>query len=230
MKEDFNSSSESRLNLETHPNYAKYSRELQDGWIFGRKVDNSDMQFSEFRDNFPLLALALGLYLVLSHLFRILYSSKLPTKLATQPLRRAYFFLAFSTIFLYVLFGNSIIFIFIILSLNYAISRIFRGSRANPIITWIFNLFVLFLNEAFKGYHFKSIDERLAFLLRYPCEITLKEVLLYGVRLLLAILTMEFMLHYVYAVAISNTKAWENDTPFELGVIGIFNLLYVWLK
>ncbi|CAG8746357.1 7731_t:CDS:2, partial [Acaulospora morrowiae] len=311
------------LSKETHPNYAKYSQKLEDGWIFGRKVDNSDTQLSEFRDNIPSLALGLVLYLISSHLFRIFYSSRFPVKLATQPLKRAYFFLGFSAAFLYVLFGNSVIFIFTILSLNYAISRTFQGSIANPIITWIFNLSVLYLNETYKGYHFKSIDEHLAFLdrnrgllarwdvnfnismlrlvsynmdyywsfypppnsperndrdlapltekdrintscykedynfiyylsyvtytplylagpiitynnfisqLRYPREITLKDTILYGIRLLLAMLTMEFMLHYIYAVAISNSKAWENDTPFELGFIGIFNLLYVWLK
>jgi protein-cysteine N-palmitoyltransferase HHAT len=44
---------------------------------------------------------------------------------------------------------------------------------------------------------------------------------------------MELILHYLYVVAISKTKAsgsWENDTPFQLSMIGYFNLHIIWLK
>ena len=45
----------------------------------------------------------------------------------------------------------------IILTINYFIATRFGGSKANPILTWVFNLSILFLNEAFSGYKYGSI-------------------------------------------------------------------------
>lgn len=55
----------------------------------------------------------------------------------------------------------------------------------------------------------------------------------YAIRTVFAILTMEFILHYLYVVAISKTKdrgSWEGDSPFQLSMIGYFNLHIIWLK
>ena len=41
---------------ETSPNYPRFEPLLSKGWIFGRKVDNSDSQYRFFRDNLPLLS------------------------------------------------------------------------------------------------------------------------------------------------------------------------------
>ena len=44
---------------------------------------------------------------------------------------------------------------------------------------------------------------------------------------------MEFVLHFLYVVAISKTKdngSWEGDSPFQLSMIGYFNLHIIWLK
>ncbi|CAG8540046.1 22521_t:CDS:2, partial [Racocetra persica] len=270
---------------------------LQDGWLFNRKVDNSDIQFASFRDHYGALILALAVYLVLSHLYQFFLVPKSPAKFQSQPLIRTYFFLGFSIVF--------------------------EGSIANPIITWIFNLGVLFLNETYGNYGFENLNKDLAFLdsnrglitrwdvtfnicmlrlvsfnmdyywsfhpsnnsperndrdlapltekdriigpcfredynfiyylsyalyaplylagpiitynnfiaqLRYPCEINLKETLIYGARLFVAIMIMEFMLHYTYVVAIVKSKAWEGDSPLELAMIGVLNLELVWLK
>ncbi|KAF0433891.1 MBOAT-domain-containing protein [Gigaspora margarita] len=311
------------LSKETHPNYEKYSWRLQDGWIFGRKVDNSDIQFASFRNHYGALIFALAVYLVLSHLYRFFLVPKSPAKFQSQLLIRTYFFLGFSIIFLYVMFGNNIIKILMILSTNYLIPKVFEGSIANPIITWIFNLGILFLNETYGNYKFGDLNENLSFLdnnrglvarwdvtfnicmlrlvsfnmdyywsfhssnntpekndrdlapltekdriigpcfredynfiyylsyilyaplylagpiitynnfiaqLRYPREIDLKTTLIYGLRLFIAIMIMEFMLHYTYVVAIVKSKAWDGDSPLELGMIGVLNLELVWLK
>ncbi|CAG8594577.1 330_t:CDS:10 [Cetraspora pellucida] len=294
--------------FKTHPNYTKYSQRLQDGWLFNRKVDNSDIQFASFRNHYGALILALVIYLVLSHLYQFFFVPKPPAKFQSQPLIRTYFFLG----------------------TNYLIPKVFEGSIANPIITWIFNLGVLFLNESYGNYGFGNLNENLAFLdnnrglitrwdvtfnicmlrlvsfnmdyywsfhpsnnspevilgeshrndrdlapltekdriigpcfhedynfvyylsyalyaplylagpiitynnfiaqLRYPSEINLKETLIYGVRLFITIMIMEFMLHYTYVVAISKSKAWEGDSPLELAMIGVLNLQLVWLK
>ncbi|OBA18943.1 glycerol uptake protein 1 [Metschnikowia bicuspidata var. bicuspidata NRRL YB-4993] len=58
----------------------------------------------------------------------------------------------------------------------------------------------------------------------------LKRILVYGARLMFCVLVMEFLLHFMYVVAVSKTKAWEGDTPFQLSMLGMFNLNIIWLK
>ncbi|KAJ9125464.1 hypothetical protein QFC22_000425 [Naganishia vaughanmartiniae] len=52
----------------------------------------------------------------------------------------------------------------------------------------------------------------------------------YALRFLACILTMEVMLHYMYVVAIKDAGAWQGNTPAELSMIGLWNLIVVWLK
>src|SRR2546421_9499308 len=113
----------------------------------------------------PLLV-ALIVHSLTSYLYKRFYTSSLSssTKSPSQPLSRIYFSLTFSLMFLYLLFGNSLIKILIILTLNYMVSVIFKGSKLNPMITWILNLTILFLNEKYDGYRFVMLDKRLEFL------------------------------------------------------------------
>lgn len=66
----------------------------------------------------------------------------------------------------------------------------------------------------------------------FPLQSTrnLLRTAVYGLRLLFCILVMEFLLHFMYVVAVSKTKAWQGDTPFQLSMIGLFNLNIIWLK
>jgi len=41
---------------------------------------------------------------------------------------------------------------------------------------------------------------------------------------------MEILLHFTYVVAVSKTKAWDGDTPFQISMLGMFNLNIIWLK
>jgi len=47
---------------------------------------------------------------------------------------------------------------------------------------------------------------------------------------------MEVMMHYMYVVAIKDAttstgiRAWAGDTPFELMMVGFFNLFVIWFK
>lgn len=41
---------------------------------------------------------------------------------------------------------------------------------------------------------------------------------------------MEFILHFMYVVAMKDTKAWRGASPAEIGLIGFWNLMIVWLK
>lgn len=52
----------------------------------------------------------------------------------------------------------------------------------------------------------------------------------YFARLVFCILVMEFLLHYMYVVAVSKTQAWQGDTPFQVLMLGMFNLNIIWLK
>lgn len=44
-----------------------------------------------------------------------------------------------------------------ILTINFLISAKLGGSIANPILTWVFNIAILFTNELFRGYRYSAI-------------------------------------------------------------------------
>ena len=52
----------------------------------------------------------------------------------------------------------------------------------------------------------------------------------YALRFFVCMLTMEFILHYMYMVAIKDTKAWDGFSAAELSLVGFWNLIIVWLK
>ncbi|KAI5290031.1 glycerol transporter [Ascosphaera aggregata] len=65
-----------------------------------------------------------------------------------------------------------------------------------------------------------------------PPSITRTRTTLYAIRFLLSLLCMELMLHYIYVVAISRAMSeyWSIYTPFQLSMLGFFNLHHIWLK
>ena len=64
-----------------------------------------------------------------------------------------------------------------------------------------------------------------------PKSISIRGTVLYGIRFFIALLTMELMLHFIYAVAICKAQpAWEVYTPFQVSMLGYFNLHIIWLK
>ena len=66
-----------------------------------------------------------------------------------------------------------------------------------------------------------------------PNTVSRKTLIGYGVRFVTCLLTMELVLHSMYIVAIKDSSkegAWQGDTPFELSMIGFWNLIVVWLK
>ena len=48
--------------------------------------------------------------------------------------------------------------------------------------------------------------------------------------MLVSIITMELVLHYIYVVAMSKAKAWDNLSPMQISMLGYFNLHIIWLK
>ena len=62
-------------------------------------------------------------------------------------------------------------------------------------------------------------------------SLTFDRTLRYAIRFLICLLTMELVLHYIYAVAIFNAKPdWDLYSPMQLSMLGYFNLHIIWLK
>ena len=139
-------------NIDTHPNYYTYNNLLSDGWLFGRKVDNSDIQYSQFRNHLPLLFALASVYLIGSHIYKAVVQTK-----RKNNLKQTYFYLFASILVVTALHGTSAIKIFLIVTTSYMIGRLTGGSWWNPLLTWVFNLIILFLNEYYKGFKFESI-------------------------------------------------------------------------
>ncbi|OCH89613.1 MBOAT-domain-containing protein [Obba rivulosa] len=302
------------LSSPSHDNYTLYKRRLSPGWLFGRQVDNSDMQYRNFRNNIPTLGALVFAFLGFKTTW--LHFAQMTTY--SLYAARLHFLLLFSFCLMLGLHGASVIKIFVILSVNYAIAKSCQGSRLGPLLTWVFNAAVLFANETYDGYVFASIHPSLAALdsiegiyprwhvgfnittlrlisfnmdyfwacrrtgpvntesvmtekqrantphplstynyqhyiayalypplyiagpiitfndfmwqLQRPLSISSRSILGYCVRFLVCLLTMELVLHFMYVVAIKDTKAWSGDTAAELSMIGFWNLIVVWMK
>jgi D-alanyl-lipoteichoic acid acyltransferase DltB (MBOAT superfamily) len=63
-----------------------------------------------------------------------------------------------------------------------------------------------------------------------PLVIPFRAVLGYLSRFLFCLITMELIMHFMYVVAIKDTRAWAYDSPAEIAMIGFWNLIIVWLK
>ncbi|KLO17383.1 MBOAT-domain-containing protein [Schizopora paradoxa] len=306
------------LSRESHPNYKLYSYKLTDGWIPGRKFDNSDAQYRTFRNSVGLLTIIAAGFFVVKSLHRLVIKQTSPPK--SDRLHRIPFLVAFSAIFLLGLHGLNALKILLIFYLNYLIAKGLGPSKLTPAATWLFNLSVLFAIDRFSGFPFVSLHPSLAFLDDFqgayprwyiPFNITMLRLVsfnmdyywasrksgpsevsepvvthkqrttkhhdletynfrnfcayaaypplflagpimtfndfmwqhrmrdfiptrwniaTYAFRFLSCLLAMEIIQHYMYVVAIKDRKAWIGDSPFELSMIGLWNLVIVWLK
>ncbi|KAI0353656.1 MBOAT-domain-containing protein [Trametes cingulata] len=306
-----------RLSSPSHPNYPFYERWLSPGWIFGRKVDVSDAQYRSFRTGLPSLFLLASAFLGLQQFYGI---AARPIRSLTDRsnLYQVPFLVGFSTLMLFILHGTSAVKVLLILSINYAIAKSAAGSKANPVLTWVFDGLVLFAIERHSGFRFSTIHSVLSPLdawegvyprwyisfnitmlrlisfnmdyywacrrvglpdtggampdkqrprvphivefysflhyiayvlypplyiagpimtfndfmwqLRRPISISAQSTLGYSARFLACLLTLEAVLHYMYVVAIKDTKAWVGYSAAELCMVGFWNLIIVWLK
>ena len=329
---------------ETNPNYYIYEGILSPGWIFGRKVDNSDSQYRFFRDNFVLLLGFVAIHKCLRVASRFLHISRLN------------FDLGFGVCFVFCLHGFNSLKILFHVTVAYGIAKSLRKRpTVAQTVLWVYCLSTLFLNDryrmvqfgqvwgalsfmdTFRGLiprwdvffnftllrmlsfnidylkrheaveritheipltklndkakvseedlvspaigdlsstttskpdHCSHLTERqrleaplplsdysyqnyMSYLLYTPLyivgpiitfndfiyqsmhtlpSITFRRNILYGVRLIFCFLVMEVILHYIYVVAVSKAKAWHGDTPFQISMIGFFNLNIIWLK
>ena len=166
--------------IASHPHYPKFEHLLSSGWIADRKVDNSDAQYSGFRENFLYMLLLLIFHPLLRRIYESFHSvpenplgSSSQSKLNGHNLpgihyhdadsrlnRRVSFDLYFATFFIVALHGISALKILSILYVNYSIATRLRQTRV-PIATWIFNISILFANELCRGYSLGALAEYL---------------------------------------------------------------------
>ncbi|TFK18771.1 glycerol transporter [Coprinopsis marcescibilis] len=303
------------LSSSSHPNYGHYAHRLRDGWMFGRKFDNSDIQYRSFRGNLIPLALASLLMMGFKAGLKRIRGATTNGFMPLIPYN-----VAFSILAIIALHGTSTLKLLGILSINFLIAKHSGSSKLGPILTWIFCGIVLFSSELYHGYSFGSILPSLRFLDSYPgiyprwhiiFNITMLRLvsfntdyywalqhkeraqpsdeaypnekqrqdishpyalysflnylayalypplyiagpimtfndfmwqhrrpikfqpgstLKYLFRFIICFLTMEFILHFMYVVAIKEEKAWQGATPAQISMVGFWNLIVVWLK
>ncbi|KDQ15838.1 hypothetical protein BOTBODRAFT_107948 [Botryobasidium botryosum FD-172 SS1] len=309
------------LSQTTHPNYPLYQHRLSRGWIPGREVDNSDGQYRGFRNNIPALFALATVFLVLGKLHSWIFAPKMQSISRRTELFRVSFLAVASVVVVTALHGASVLKIFAILLINYSIAKLSPqspNSIVGPLLTWAFNMVMLFSNELNDGYKFGRLHSSLAVLdsmqgihprwhigfnitmlrlvsfnmdyfwacrgvgtpdtganldqsrrastsheksmynftnyltyilytplyiagpimtfndflwqIRRPTAIPLRSTVMYLVRFIVCLLTMELVLHYMYVVAIKDAVAWMGDSPAELSMVGFWNLIVVWLK
>ncbi|KAJ4290942.1 glycerol transporter [Kalmusia sp. IMI 367209] len=162
------------VSKESHVNYSHYQHLLSDGWLPGRKVDNSDLQYSSFRSNIPYLFLVVLLHPTLRKLYDGFWRADTYTQVRPSAAngltmglsasaaadarlnQRLSFDVPFTVIFLTALHGFSALKIVFILYLNYSIAKKLPRPYV-PAATWVFNVGTLFANELGKGYSYASI-------------------------------------------------------------------------
>lgn len=155
----------------SHPNYPRYAPLLSQGWIPGRQVDNSDLQYRGFRQNIPYLALLLVLHPLARRTYETVRSSWSGSDVSTGAKRndssdeaaaklrsqgRLQFDLVFAMIFLAALHGVSMFKVLLIVWVNYQIPTRLPKQYA-PVATWVFNIGIMFANELCRGYQFAHI-------------------------------------------------------------------------
>ncbi|ANZ73919.1 BA75_01479T0 [Komagataella pastoris] len=315
---------------ETNPNYNHFQHLLSQGWMFNRKVDNSDSQYRFFRDNLPMLV---GLIVLHSGLRKLVGLG--------VTIQRTTFDFLFGIVFLFGAHGYNCLRIYFHVFVTYLLARLIPNPKYATLACWIWAVSTLFINDNYRTVQFGSLSPSLAFmdqfhgiiarwdvfynftvlrmlsfnldylnakgelaafkpkkddndsgteihnvlekqnpsttsilsdkermnnslplnqynLFNYISYVTytplyiagpvitfndyfyqsfnplptinFKKTAIYGLRLLFCILVMEFLLHFMYVVAVSKTKAWQGNTPFQISMIGLFNLNIVWLK
>ncbi|KAL4887187.1 MBOAT, membrane-bound O-acyltransferase family-domain-containing protein [Aspergillus karnatakaensis] len=154
------------VSQESHPTYPTYSHLLSPGWIPGRKVDNSDAQYSSFRDNIPALLALLIAHPLLRRICEYFFSpsnasatnnsNSVAAAGDVRATRRIQFDYYFALVFITALHGISAIKILFILYLNYRIAKDFPRKYVTA-ATWTFSIAMLFANELCGGYPLERI-------------------------------------------------------------------------
>lgn len=159
----------------SHPNYEHFAPLLKDGWIPGRKVDDSDSQYEGFREHILYMLLLPILHPLLRKAYDYFYRIDLyapqtlpsPRSQLTQGLtgnaaadarleHRITFDVFFASIFIIALHGFSAPKVVLILYTNYRATKTLPKEYI-PAFSYIFNIGILFANELCRGYPYSEI-------------------------------------------------------------------------
>ncbi|KAJ8330203.1 glycerol transporter [Batrachochytrium dendrobatidis] len=124
---------------EMSKNYPMFIRKLSPGWIFHRKVDNSDAQFRSFRNNIPALSLVLVVHQAMSVFLGVRFNSG-----PNAGHRRMHFTLWFSVVFLTILLGVEMIKLVAVCLIQYVVVKQFGATWVSPVFSWCMGLMILF--------------------------------------------------------------------------------------
>eukprot|EP00386_Alphamonas_edax_P000417 GDKI01001285.1.p1 GENE.GDKI01001285.1~~GDKI01001285.1.p1 ORF type:complete len:575 (+),score=135.99 GDKI01001285.1:57-1781(+) len=129
------------------------------GWLFDRKYDNYDAQWRAFRGSIHLLIGGSIIFCLISKGIRhVQRNSK----------NKSVFLLwqmAFGMGYCLYLHGSGFIFALTLALINFGISFLCsKQGYIGPVATWVFNVGILFLNEAYHGYSFAMFSPSLAWL------------------------------------------------------------------
>lgn len=125
--------------------------------------DNSDAQFYTFRNNIPVLSTIALAFLSLKFVY-LRFMPRVPT--SESRVHLIPFIFVFSLAFVFGLHGANLLKIMLILSVNYGIAKIGKSSRPVPILTWVWNMGVLFAIERNEGFLFSQLSPSLEPLVR----------------------------------------------------------------
>ena len=129
---------------------------VDDDWLDADGQDNSDAQYSYFRGGVAMLAIVGALFIL---------ASRAVGGRPGEP-RRFGYLLVTAAIYLLVLHGTSVLKILAILVINYGATKAVAGTRLAQPVVWSLNVGILFANEIYGGYKFRSLSPALAFLVR----------------------------------------------------------------
>ena len=130
-----------------------------------RTQDISDAQYRTFRYNLPYMALLLVFHPLLRRVWNAVYPIPQEAKgaRATGPeaaearlRQRTSYDFAFALFFLVVLHGFSAVKILVILAMNYRLATSLPRKYI-PVVSWLFNICILFANELGDGYQFRNM-------------------------------------------------------------------------
>jgi protein-cysteine N-palmitoyltransferase HHAT len=194
---------------EYNQNYQSFSRLLSKGWLFGRKVDNSDQQYRFFRDNFLLLSgVATGHVL----LKKLLVDYLLPGN------KRILFDFVFGFIFLFVLHGINMIKILFLIGMLHGITYLFikqKQYKMGKLALFFFGVGTLFFNVKFRKWKYGDILSVLGFMDSMFKGIVARWDVFYNF-MLLRLLSYEFDLLEAEELISLEKKGDESENTIEL--------------
>lgn len=194
---------------EYNQNYQSFSRLLSKGWLFGRKVDNSDQQYSFFRNNFLLLSgVATGHVLLKKLLIECLFPGN----------KRILFDFVFGFIFLFVLHGINMIKILFLIGMLHGITYLFikqKQYKVGKLALFFFGVGTLFFNVKFRKWKYGELLSVLGFMDSMFKGIVARWDVFYNF-MLLRLLSYEFDLLEAEELISLEKKGDESEDTIEL--------------